>query len=214
MKRIANIIGASGLVGQQLLSQLLDHDEFEKVRSFVRRTSGITHPKLEEIVIDFDEPESWKHLVQGDILFSTLGTTIKAAKTKENQYLVDFTYQYEFAKAASENGVETCILVSSMGADSKSSIFYSRIKGELEEAVTLLPFQKLIIFQPSILDGDRKEKRAGEKVGLIISRFATKFMLKNYRPTPVNILAEKMIRVSVDSTPGFRLVKGTEIFSI
>lgn len=208
------MIGASGLVGQQLLTQLLIHPEFEKVRSFVRRTSGITHPKLEEIVIDFDQPETWKHLVKGDVLFSSLGTTIKTAKTKEKQYRVDFTYQYEFAKAAASNGVGAYVLVSSIGADSKSSIFYSRIKGELEDAVALLSFQKLVIFQPSILDGDRKEKRSGEKVGLVVCRFVSKFMFKDYRPTPVNMLAEKMIRVSVDSTPGVRLVKGTEIFSI
>ena len=77
MSKVANLIGASGLVGQQLIAQLLDHPEFGKVRSFVRRPSGISHSKLEEIQIDFDQPESWKHLVPGDVLFSTLGTTIK-----------------------------------------------------------------------------------------------------------------------------------------
>jgi uncharacterized protein YbjT (DUF2867 family) len=213
MGRVANVIGASGLVGEQLISQLLQNEEFEKVRSFVRRLSGMTHPKLEEIKIDFDNPESWTPLVKGDVLFSSMGTTIKMAKTKENQYRVDFTYQYEFAKAAAENGVTAYILVSSMGANSKSSVFYSRIKGELEEAVTKLSFRKLIIFRPSILDGDRKEKRSGEKIGLVISRFVTKFILKKYRPTPVNVLAAKMIRVSVDPTDGFRLVEGAEIFA-
>lgn len=211
-KRVANVIGGSGLVGQQLILQLLESTEFEKVRSFVRRPSGISHPKLEEITIDFDQPESWNHKVQGDVLFSTMGTTIKTAKTKENQYRVDFTYQYEFAKAASANGVRSYILVSSMGANSKSSVFYSRIKGELEEAVSLLSFHKLIIFRPSILDGNRMEKRSGEKVGLLISRFITKFLLKKYRPTPVKMLAEKMILFSVDSTNGFRLVEGADIF--
>jgi uncharacterized protein YbjT (DUF2867 family) len=213
MGRVANVIGASGLVGEQLISQLLQNEEFEKVRSFVRRLSGMTHPKLEEIKIDFDNPESWTPLVKGDVLFSSMGTTIKMAKTKENQYRVDFTYQYEFAKAAAENGVTAYILVSSMGANSKSSVFYSRIKGELEEAVTKLSFRKLIIFRPSILDGDRKEKRSGEKIGLVISRFVTKFILKKYRPTPVNVLAAKMIQLSVDSTDGFRLVEGAEIFA-
>jgi len=130
MRQIANVIGASGLVGKELVKQILDHDEFEKVRIFVRRPSGINHPKLEEQIIDFEQPDSWRPLVKGDVLFSTLGTTIKTAKTKENQYRVDFTYQYEFAKAASENGVPNYLLVSSMGADPKSSVFYSRIKGE------------------------------------------------------------------------------------
>ena len=211
MGKVANVIGASGLVGQQLVDQLLSHPEFEKVRIFVRRKSGLAHAKLDEQVIDFDQPESWKHLVQGDVLFSTLGTTIKTAKTKANQYRVDYTYQYEFAKAASGNGVGAYVLVSSMGADSKSSVFYSRMKGELEEAVAKLNFRKCIIVRPSILDGDRKEKRAGEKIGLVISRFLTKYVLKKYQPTPVDVLAAKMISLSLDKTDGFRMVEGLEI---
>jgi uncharacterized protein YbjT (DUF2867 family) len=212
MSKVANVIGASGLVGQQLIAQLLDHPEFKKVRSFVRRPSGISHLKLEEIQIDFDQADKWKHLVQGDVLFSTLGTTIKTAKTKENQYRVDFTYQYEFAKAAAGNGVGSYVLVSSMGANPKSSVFYSKMKGELEEAVAKLNFRKCIIVQPSILDGDRKEKRAGEKIGLVISRFLTKYVFKKYQPTPVDVLAEKMISLSIDQKMGFRLVEGLEIF--
>lgn len=213
MTRIANVIGASGLVGQQVLAQLLGSPEFSKVRVFVRRKTGLTHPKLEEQLIDFDRPESWKQLVQGDVLFSTMGTTIKTAKTKENQYRVDFTYQYEFAKAASGNGVGVYVLVSSMGADPKSSVFYSKMKGELEEAVARLAFRKLIVIRPSILDGDRKEQRTGEKIGLVISRFLTKYMLKKYKPTPVDVLARKMISLSLDQTAGYRMVEGLEIFN-
>ena len=212
MGKIANVIGASGLVGHELLVQLLDHPQFEKVRIFVRRTTGMVHPKLEEQIIDFDQTESWKHLVKGDMLFSTLGTTIKTAKTKENQYRVDFTYQYEFAKAASENGVDTFLLVSSLGANPQSSVFYSRMKGELEDAVAKLPFKKLFIIRPSILDGNRQEKRAGEKVGLILSRFVTRFVLKVYKPTPVDLLASKMIRLSLEKAPGIRTIGGLELF--
>jgi uncharacterized protein YbjT (DUF2867 family) len=212
MRKVANVIGASGLVGHELLVQLLDHPEFEKVRIFVRRTTGMIHPKLDEQIIDFDQTESWKPLVKGDVLFSTLGTTIKTAKTKENQYRVDFTYQYEFAKAAVENGVPAYLLVSSMGANPKSSVFYSRMKGELEDAVAKLSFQKLVIIRPSILDGHRQEKRAGEKVGLILSRLLTRFVLKAYRPTPVDLLASKMIRLSLQKVSGIHTVGGLEIF--
>ena len=212
MGKVANIIGSTGLVGHQLLTQILDHSEFEKVRIFVRRTTGIVHPKLEEQIIDFDQPESWRHLVQGDVLFSTLGTTIKTAKTKENQFRVDFTYQYEFAKVASENGVQAYLLVSSLGANPKSSVFYSRMKGELEDAIAKLPFRKLVIIRPSILDGDRQEKRAGEKVGLILSRFVTRFILKVYKPTPVNLLASKMISLSLQKVPGIITIGGLDLF--
>jgi len=206
MKLVAIVIGGTGLVGQQLILQLLDHPDFEKVRSFVRRPSGMIHPNLEEIQIDFDKPKSWRHLVQGDVLFSTLGTTIKTAKTKENQYKVDFSYQFEFALAAFENKVPTYMLVSSMGADPKSRFFYTRIKGELEEAVSKLTFRKLIIFRPSFLDGRRKEKRTGEKTMLAINYFITQFMLKKYRPTRVDILAKKMITTSLDQSIGIRVI--------
>lgn len=212
MGKTALVIGASGLVGQQLVAQLLVHSEFEKVRIFVRRKTGINHPKLDEQIIDFDQTENWVALVQGDVLFSALGTTIKTAKTKENQYHVDYTYQYEFAKAASRNGVPAYILVSSMGSNPHSSVFYSRMKGELDEAVAKLPFRKTVVVRPSILDGDRREKRAGEKVGLIISRFLTKFIMKRYRPTPVGLLASQMIRLSLDDISGTRTIEGLDIF--
>ena len=213
MNRIANVIGASGLVGQQLVAQLLENAEFSKVRVFVRRRSGLVHLKIEEQIIDFEQPETWNNMVQGEVLFSTLGTTIKTAKTKENQYRVDFTYQYEFAKAALENGVGVYVLVSSMGADPKSSVFYSRMKGELEVAVEKLNFKKLLVFRPSILDGNRQEQRIGEKIGLAVSRFITRFVLKKYKPTPVDALAAKMISMSLDKVEGFRLAEGLEIFS-
>lgn len=211
MGQIANVIGASGLVGKELVLQLLENNKFELVRVFVRKATGIIHSKLEEKIINFEEPERWSHLVRGDVLFSTLGTTIKSAKTKDRQFRVDYTYQYEFAKAAAQNEVSTLILVSSMGANARSSVFYSRIKGELEDAVSLLGFKRLIIFRPSILDGKRLEKRSGEKIGLIFTRFITQLIFKRYRPTPVDILAEKMIRSALYEVNGCHIVEGTGI---
>ena len=211
MGKTALVIGATGLVGEQLVLQLLEHPEFEKVVVFGRRKSGLNHSKFVEELIDFDRPESWAALVKGDVLFSTLGTTIKTAKTKANQHRVDFTYQYEFAKAASQNGVPVYVLVSSLGADSKSSVFYSRMKGELDEAVSRLPFQKTIIVRPSILDGNRKEKRPAEKVSLAIMRALTKVILKKYRPTPVDLLASQMIRLSLEEKSGHQIIEASDI---
>lgn len=211
MEKVANVIGASGLVGQHFVAQLLSRTEFELIRIFVRKKTGLFHPMLEEHVIDFDKPETWRHLVTGDFLFSSLGTTIKAAKTKENQYKVDFGYQYEFAKAAAENGVPIYILVSSIGANARSSVFYTRMKGELEDAVSRLKFSKLVIFRPSILEGERDEKRPGEKLGLMVTRIFTHFILKSYQPTPADWLAASMIRQSLDETEGIRVVEGEKI---
>jgi uncharacterized protein YbjT (DUF2867 family) len=213
MGLVANVIGASGLVGKELVDQLLNHHGFEKVRIFVRRNTGILNSKLEEHLVDFEHPETWESLVQGDMLFSTLGTTIRTAKTKERQYRVDFTYQFNFAKAAAKNEIPCFILVSSIGADSRSKVFYSRIKGELEDAVALLKFKRLLIFRPSILDGKRTEKRQGEKIGLVISRFLTYFIFKSYRPTPVDVLANKMIRSSLDPINGYHILEGSKIYS-
>lgn len=211
MEKVANVVGASGLVGQHLVAQLLSRTEFDLIRIFVRRKTGLFHPNLEEHVIDFDKPETWRHLVTGDVLFSALGTTRKAAKTKENQYKVDFEYQFEFAKAAAENGVPIYILVSSIGANARSSVFYSQIKGKLEDAVSRLKFPKLIIFRPSILEGERDEKRPGEKFWLSVTRMITVFFLTDYQPTPADWMASSMIRQSLDETEGIRIFEGKKV---
>jgi len=213
MSKIAIVVGATGLVGQHLVAQLLSRYDFDIIRIFARRSTGLVHPSLEEHIIDFDQPDTWRHLVEGEVLFSALGTTLNKAKTRENQYLVDYTYQYEFAKAAAENGVPIYVLVSSLGANARSSIFYSRMKGELENAVSGLKFNKLIIFRPSILDGERDEKRKGEKAGLVFVRFITRFAMKNYQPTPADWLAASMIRFSLDETEGIRVIEGEKIMT-
>ena len=122
----AIILGPTGLVGAKLLDLLLADKRFDKVLIFTRRHTGKTHPKLEEQVIDFDHTVSWAPLVSGDVLFSAFGTTLKKAGSKDAQYKIDYTYQYEFAKAAAANGVKTYVLVSAAYSSSKSKIFYSR----------------------------------------------------------------------------------------
>ncbi|MFT3753756.1 MAG: NAD(P)H-binding protein [Paludibacter sp.] len=151
----AIVIGGTGLVGTQLIKQLTEDSNYSEIISLVRRPSGVFHPKLNEQVIDFDQPDSWKALVTGDVLFSTLGTTIAQAKTKAAQYKVDFTYQYNVAQIAAANGVSSYVLISSAGADSKSKVFYTNMKGELEDGVKLLPFKVTSIIRPGQLAGER-----------------------------------------------------------
>jgi uncharacterized protein YbjT (DUF2867 family) len=212
MGKTVLMIGATGLVGSYLIEQMLLRAEVGKIRVFSRRKVCRLHPKLEEYVVDFDRPELWAPLVKGDVLFSMLGTTLKKVKTKENQYRIDYTYQYEFAKAAEQNGVPAYVLVSSLGANSKSLFFYSRIKGELDNAVQLLNFKKLVIFRPSVLDGRRKEKRIAEKISLFIMHKLSFIMPPKYRPTPVRPLVSAMINFAFDSVGGTRIVEGSEIF--
>ena len=190
----AIVIGGTGMVGTQLIKLLIDNDEFSEVLSLVRRPSSIIHPKLNEQIIDFDKSESWKELVKGDVLFSTLGTTIAQAKTKENQYRIDFTYQFTVAEIASKNGVSNYILISSAGADSRSKIFYSNMKGKLDDAVQLLPFQVINILRPVQLTGERTEKRMGEKIGISVMTVLNKLgILKKYRPIHAAQVARAMI---------------------
>jgi uncharacterized protein YbjT (DUF2867 family) len=179
----AIVIGGTGMVGTQLIKLLIENKEFSEILSLVRRSSGITHPKLTEQIIDFDNPENWKELVRGDVLFSTLGTTIAQAKTKENQFKIDFTYQFTVAEIASINGVSNYVLISSAGADSTSKIFYSNMKGKLDDAVQSLPFKVISILRPGQLAGERIEKRFSEKIGLSVMYGLNKLgILKKYRP--------------------------------
>ncbi|MCK9208553.1 MAG: NAD(P)H-binding protein [Salinivirgaceae bacterium] len=198
MEKTALVLGATGLVGSELLKQLLNDDRYSSVVVFVRRPLEINHPKLHVEVIDFDRSDYWSGKVKGDVLFSAFGTTIKKAKTKENQYKIDFTYQFQMAQAAKHNQVGTYVLVSSAGANPKSGIFYSRMKGELDEQVKELGFQRLVILKPSILAGNRKEKRMGEKVGLVLAKMIGVIpFISKYRSIPASTVAKAMIQSSV-----------------
>ena len=203
MKLKATVIGATGLVGSQLIRQLLNDNKFENIDVFVRRSTGLSHPKLTEHLVDFNHIQAWSDQIRGDVLFSALGTTIKKAGSKEKQYLVDYTYQHQAAQAAAKNGVANYVLVSSAGANAKSKIFYSRMKGELEEAVSKMAFHKIAILRPSILDGNRKEKRDAEAISLKITRWLTRYILKKYRPIKDAIVARAMINsVNMNKQPG------------
>ena len=210
--KTAIVLGASGLVGTELVHQLLNSVEFGEVKIFVRRTLEISHPKLEEHIIDFDNLSSWKQKLVGYALFSCMGTTIKTAGSKEKQYMVDFTYPYNCIEAAIENGTKQIILVSSIGAKETSSNFYLRIKGELEEAVKKLNPSNFIVFRPSILDGNRVENRPAEYLAIKIMRILGKLpFLKKYDPTLVRDLAGCMIRLAMKDTVGVKVVESLEI---
>jgi uncharacterized protein YbjT (DUF2867 family) len=211
--KTALVIGATGLVGKQLVQQLLADDRFIRVVVFVRRTTGVQHPKLQEHLIDFDAVDNWKDRIQGDVLFSTLGTTIKKAGSQDAQYKIDYTYQYNFAKAAADNGVPTYVLVSSAGATPSSRIFYSRMKGELEETVKKLPFQYIRIIQPGLLAGDREEVRMGEKIAYgITSLFKFIPGLDAYRPYQDTVVAKALINAALAEGEKVKIYTLRDIF--
>ena len=193
----ALVIGATGATGRELVQLLLKDDEFSQVTIFVRTAPNIKHEKLKIQEIDFKYLGKNKDLINGDILFSALGTTKKDAGGKDQQYEIDYTYQYEFAKIAAENGVGQFSLVSSVGANAKSSFFYPKIKGALEEAVKKLDFQKIDIFQPPMLIRQPDLMREGEKTGIKILNKLNKIgILKSQKPLAVEALAEKMLKIA------------------
>ena len=196
-KKHALVLGATGATGQELVKFLIQDPIFEKVTIFVRRKVDLKHKKLNIHVIDFTKLDNYRKLVSGDVLFSALGTTLADAGSKENQYLVDFSYQYDFAKIASDNKVSTLSLVSSLGADENSLFFYTKIKGKLEQAVKLLNFKNIQIFQPPSLIRQPELMRSGEKIGVkFFKAICSLGILNTFKPISVNDLAFKMIEES------------------
>ena len=193
----ALVIGATGATGRELVQLLLKDDDISQVIIFVRTAPKIKHKKLKIHVIDFKDLEESKEKIKGDILFSALGTTKKDAGGKDQQYEIDYTFQYKFAKIAADNGLGQLSLVSSVGANAKSSFFYPKIKGALEEAVKKLDFKKIDIFQPPMLIRQPDLMRDGEKSGIkILNRLNKIGILKSQKPLAVEALAEKMLKMA------------------
>jgi uncharacterized protein YbjT (DUF2867 family) len=192
----AVIFGATGLVGNLLLEELINSDNYKVIRIFVRQSTGISNPRVEEIITNFSLPDSYSEKITGDDLFICLGTTIKKAGTVANVEKIDRDLPAMLAEAAFKNGIKRIAVVSSLGADATSKNYYLRIKGEMEESILKLGFEKTIIVRPSILLGERKERRAGEIVGKVVMRaiqpvFAGKY--KKYRPIHGRDVAKAMI---------------------
>ncbi len=192
--KTAIVIGATGLVGKQLIKLLIADKDFHKIIVLSRKQGFFAHEKVIEIIVDFDKIDEFSSLIKGDVLFSTLGTTLKTAGTKEKQYKIDFGYNYETAKIAQKNAVSSLILLSSAGADAKSKVFYSKMKGELDDAVEKLNFEKVKIIRPSMLEGKRTEYRFFERFFTpIMKAFCWIPGLKKYRPIKDVKVAQAMI---------------------
>jgi uncharacterized protein YbjT (DUF2867 family) len=210
----AVVVGGTGLVGTQLTRLLLGDERFGAVVLLGRRPHGVKHPKVREHVIDFERPAAWRELVAGDVLFSALGTTIKKAGSREAQHRVDHGYQFGVAEAARGNGVPAFVLVSSGGADPRSRIFYSRMKGELERDVAALRFPRLRILRPGPLDGDRQEYRAGEEWALRMLRPLAPVLPWGARPIPAATVARAAIAAALDPAPGVKRYGARELFRL
>ena len=209
----ALIIGATGATGKDLINKLIEDKDFEEIHAFVRKPFEMENEKVTFHVVDFEKPEEWKDLVKGDVAFSCLGTTLKDAGSKEAQRKVDYDYQLNFAKIAKEKDVEDFVLVSAYGASPNSKIFYSKMKGELEQEIKKLHFNKLTIFNPGMLER-KNSNRTGEVLGSRIIKFANKFgILEHQKPLPTDILAQAMVNSSKIKSYGYSRIKLGTIFS-
>ena len=192
----AIVIGSTGATGLELIKELLKDEYFTEIKTFSRSALKIKHQKLTEYLIDFNQIQNHKDEIKGDVLFSAFGTTKNDAGSKEAQYKIDYTYQYEFAKLASDNGIAKYVLVSSIGANEKSALFYPKMKGALEEVVKKLQFKNIHIFQPPMLIRQADKIRKVEKNGIaIINKLNAVGLFKSQKPMSVSLLANKMIKV-------------------
>ena len=208
----ALIIGATGATGKDLVTQLLADDTYSQVHCFVRKPLVLSHPKLHTHMVDFETPEVWADLLQGDVAFSCLGTTLAVAGSKEAQWRVDYDYQYNFAEHCRNNGVPTFVLISAAGAKAQSKLFYNRMKGQLEDAIKALGFPRLLIFQPSVLVRKGSDRK-GEQFGLKMIVFLNKLgLFKRYRPMPTDILAQRIRKEVVTAAKGIHTFTLDEIF--
>jgi uncharacterized protein YbjT (DUF2867 family) len=210
----AIVIGATGATGKSLVNLLLTDPDYREVVIFVRKSTERQHAKLTEHVVDLAHPESFSGLVNGDVFFSCLGTTLKDAGSKENQWKIDVDIPAKFAAVAKRNNVTKCVLVSAYGASKSSKLFYSRMKGELEEIILELAFQQTIIFKPGILERPQSD-RIGEKIAVRAIRFLnTLGLFQSQRPLPTDLLAEKLTKAPKASLSGVTFVEKEAIFSL
>jgi uncharacterized protein YbjT (DUF2867 family) len=210
--KTAIIIGATGLIGGELVEQILENPDYSKVVLLLRKPLEINHPKLVQEVINFDKPDASK--IVGDDLFCAIGTTLAKAGSKEVQYKIDCTYPYEIGKIAKTNGVKQYILVSSIGADVNSSNFYLRTKGDLEQKIKSLGFENFVSLRPSFLLGDRKEFRLGEKIGTFLAKIISPLLLgglKKYRGIKASKVANSMQKLANQGLLGVHFVESDKI---
>jgi uncharacterized protein YbjT (DUF2867 family) len=219
MKKTAIILGATGLTGSILLEKLLNDDRYETIKLFSRKEIDGLPSKVQQFIGDILELENFKKDFTADEVYCCIGTTAKKTPDKKLYHKIDFGIPVNAAKLAKANGIPSFLVISAIGANADSSIFYSKTKGEMEQAVLSEKIEKTHILQPSIIGGDRQEKRFGEKIGLVVVKlFQPLFFgsLKKYRITEAEDIAQAMINLAnsdstktiISSTRISKLAKG------
>ena len=205
MNKTAILLGSSGLVGNQLLTLLLNCPTYTQVILFNRKPSLVKHPKIKEFVVDFNNLENHKNEIKADAIFSCLGSTKSKTPNLADYRKVDFDIPLFFAEEGSKNGAQQYHLISSLGADAQAKNFYTKLKGEVEEALKKCAIPGIYIYQPSFLIGNRLEKRVLEKLVLGFVKILSPFLigkLKKFKGIEASILAKAMLNTSLKSELG------------
>jgi len=199
MKKTAIILGATGLTGNILLNKLLADSSYSKIKIFTRRPLRFENPKVTEILCDLLDVDSYKENFFGDEVFCCIGTTLKKTPVKALYKKIDYGIPVNSAVLCKQNGIGTFVVMSSLGANPDSSIFYNRTKGEMEQAVLSKNIKNTYILRPSIILGNRREKRIGEKIGILVMKLIQPFLigsLRKYRAINAEDIAIAMIELA------------------
>jgi uncharacterized protein YbjT (DUF2867 family) len=204
-------VGATGLVGKLVLARLLQAPRVERVVAPTRRALQTAHPRLQNPVVDFEalpEGAGWWAV---DAVVCTLGTTIADAGSQAAFRRVDHDYPLQVATLARRHGASAHALNSAMGANARSSIFYNRVKGDLEDALSALGYPSLVLVRPGLIDGERERPRAGEGRALAVSRLLRPLLPPKWRPSRAERIADALVQAVLDPPPGRSIVEADRL---
>jgi uncharacterized protein YbjT (DUF2867 family) len=216
-QKVAVLFGASGLIGNCCLRRLLTHQAYEKVISIGRSPLKASHPKLIHYEVDMSQPDNYRHLMKGDDLFICLGTTMKKAGSRDAFYDVDHNLIFTIAKTGSLQSMNQLIFVSAIGADSRSLIYYLKVKGELEDNVKRLPYWGIHIMRPSVLLGHREDQRPAEQIAGLLSKGLQRFsgsIIADIAPIDADDVAKAMVQSAQSLKQGTHIHHGSEIVKL
>lgn len=210
----AIVAGSTGMIGKELIQQLCTNPAFSRIIALVRRPGNFNHPAVEELVVDYDKLEDYAGQLKGDIVFSCIGTTKQQTPDQKDYFIIDHDYPVRLAQITQQHGARQFHIISSIGANARSSVFYVRMKGETEHDIAAVPFETVHIYRPSFLDGERKEQRWLEKAGLGLFAVLKPLLvgrLRKYRSITGQSVATAMIAQALKPLTGTHIYESDEI---
>lgn len=209
MKKTAIILGATGLTGNNLLNLLLEDSRYEKVKLFSRSSVNISNPKIEEHLIDLLALDKHNKTFQADEVFCCIGTTKSKTPNNETYKKIDYGIPVSAAKLCKENNIKTIVIISAMGANPESNVFYNKTKGEMERDVLKQNIPNTFFLQPGLISGKRNEKRIGESIAKFLFKILNPIIPKNYRSISPETIAKSMLTIANQGHPKKRIENQT-----